>query len=55
MKPSLLNPNFEYISAEDSRKPGYLRAKFAKIRRRLQAEAEAAKAQATVVPIKAAK
>jgi len=37
---------YDYSTAEESREPGYLKAKFDKLRRKLEAEKKAAEAQA---------
>jgi len=44
-----MDKDFKYTTAEDSRKPGYLKAKFDRIRRELREkeEAERVKAEAT--------
>ena len=44
-----IDKSFQYTSAEDSRRPGYLKVKFDRIRRELREkeEAERVKAEAT--------
>jgi hypothetical protein len=57
---SILNPNWKYVSAQDSAKPGYLSRRMALYRYRIQKEVEAAaeaakKSQGNVTKLKGAK